>query len=75
MRRERVAQGGDDRVLALVEERAREAHALSPHALDLLCLVGVGGVYAAAVLYRMAQHPVVAVGDPRLDRSAHFENA
>ncbi len=54
---------------------AREAHALAPHALDLLCLVGVGGVYAAAVLYRMAQHPVVAVGDPRLDRSAHFENA
>jgi hypothetical protein len=54
---------------------AREAHALAPHALDLLCLLGVGGIYAAAVLYRMAQHPVVALGDPRLDRSAHFENA
>jgi hypothetical protein len=54
---------------------AREAHALSPHALDLLSLVGVGGVYAAAVLYRMANHPIVAIGDPRFDRSRHFENA
>lgn len=54
---------------------AHEPHALSPHVLDLLCFLGVGGVYAAAVLYRMAQHPVVPIGDPRLDRSAHFQNA
>jgi hypothetical protein len=52
-----------------------EAHAFAPHLLDVLCLVGVGGVYFAAVLWRMSQHPLIAIGDPRLDRSRKFENA
>lgn len=47
---------------------------LSPHWLDLTCLVGVGGVYAAYVLYAMRGHPLVPLGDPRLDRSLSFEN-
>ena len=51
------------------------AESFAPHWLDLACLLGVGGVYLAAVFYRMAQHPVVPVGDPRMSRSAHFENA
>ncbi len=53
----------------------RDPASLTVSPLDLLCFVGVGGVYLAAVLYRMAKHPLVAVGDPRFERSAHFENA
>jgi hypothetical protein len=48
--------------------------ALAPHWIDLACLLGVGGVYMAAVLFRMSQHPVVPVGDPRFGRSKRFEN-
>jgi hypothetical protein len=51
------------------------AEALAPHWMDLACLLGVGGVYLAAVFFRMSQHPVVPVGDPRFTRSKHFENA
>ncbi len=54
---------------------AREPGALSFSPLDLLAFVGVGGIYLAAVLYRMANHSLVAVGDPRFERSRHFENA
>lgn len=52
-----------------------KADSLSFHWLDVTCLLGVGGVYLAAVFYRMATHPVLPVGDPRLDRSRHFEQA
>jgi hypothetical protein len=51
------------------------AEALAPHWMDLACLLGVGGVYLAAVFYRMSQHPVVPVGDPRFARSKRFQNA
>ena len=50
------------------------SEALAPHWMDLACLLGVGGVYLAAVFYRMSQHPVVPVGDPRFARSKRFEN-
>lgn len=50
------------------------AGALAPHWMDLACLLGVGGVYLAAVFFRMSQHPVVPVGDPRFTRSKRFEN-
>jgi hypothetical protein len=51
------------------------AESLAPHWMDLACLLGVGGVYLAAVFYRMSQHPVVPVGDPRFARSKRFQNA
>jgi hypothetical protein len=54
---------------------SREPGSLRLSPLDLLAFVGVGGVYLAAVLYRMANHSLVAVGDPRFERSRHFENA
>jgi hypothetical protein len=47
----------------------------APSLLDLACLVGVFGVYAAAVLRGMEDYSLVAVGDPRLARALHFENA
>jgi len=45
------------------------------HWLDLTCLLGVGGVYFAVVLYFMRQHRLIPTGDPRLLRAIHFENA
>lgn len=53
---------------------AADPNALSFHWLDIACLLGVGGVYLALVFFRMTQHPVVPVGDPRLARSLKFEN-
>lgn len=49
--------------------------ALAPHWMDAACFLGVGGAYLAAVFFRMTQHPVVPVGDPRFGRSSRFENA
>jgi hypothetical protein len=45
------------------------------HWLDAACLLAVGGLYCAFVFYRMTQFSLVPVGDPRLERSLHFQNA
>jgi hypothetical protein len=43
--------------------------------IDLACLCAVGGTYGAFVFYRMTKFSLVPVGDPRLERSLHFQNA
>lgn len=48
---------------------------LSPSLADFACLMAVGGLYFTAVFYRMTQHPIIPVKDPRLPRSLHFVNA
>lgn len=45
------------------------------HWLDATCLLAVGGLYCAFVFFRMTKFPLVPVGDPRLQRSLHFQNA
>jgi hypothetical protein len=52
-----------------------ERPGLSPSIVDLLCLMAVGGVYFALVFFRMTQHALIPVKDPRLSRSLHFVNA
>ena len=46
-----------------------------PSLVDVGCLVGVVGIYLAAVLRGMEDHSLVALGDPRLIRALEFENA
>ncbi len=48
---------------------------LAPTFVDLACLVGLSGVYLAAVFRGMTDYSLVAVGDPRLKRALEFENA
>jgi hypothetical protein len=48
---------------------------LSPSLADLACLMAVGGLYFTFVFYRMTQHPIVPLKDPRLPRALHFVNA
>ncbi len=48
---------------------------LEPNVVDLGCLLGVMGIYLSAVLYGMRDVALVPVGDPRLSRALHFENA
>ncbi len=45
------------------------------HWMDIACLLAVAGIYSAFVFHRMTQHPLIPVGDPRLERSLHFQNA
>ncbi len=45
------------------------------HWLDAACFCAVGGVYGAFVFFRMTKNHLVPVGDPRLQRSLHFQNA
>ncbi len=45
------------------------------HWLDLTCLLGCVGAYFAVALYFMKGHSLIPVGDPRLPRALHFENA
>jgi hypothetical protein len=42
---------------------------------DITCLLAVGGLYLGFVFNRMTKHPLIPVGDPRLQRSIHFQNA
>lgn len=44
-------------------------HALPLHWMDIAALLGVGGVYFAAVFRLMTQHKLVPINDPRLERS------
>ena len=48
---------------------------LAPNFVDAACLVGLFGVYLSAVLRGMEDFALVPVGDPRLERALHFENA
>lgn len=48
---------------------------LSIHWLDVAALLAVGGIYFAVVLFGMVRHPLIPLGDPRLDRSLHHHNA
>lgn len=54
---------------------AAERPGLNPSIVDLFCLMAVGGTYFALVFYRMTQHALIPVKDPRLPRSLHFVNA
>jgi hypothetical protein len=42
--------------------------------VDIAALVGVGGVYVAALLRSMAPHSLVPTGDPRLPECLAFHN-
>ena len=46
---------------------------LDVHWMDLAALFAVGGAYLAVVFFRMSQHPLIPVGDPRLDDALHHE--
>jgi len=43
--------------------------------LDVLCFLGLSGVYSAGVLLRLKRHSLIAERDPRLAESLAFENA
>jgi hypothetical protein len=47
----------------------------APTLLELLLLVGVGGVWLAGVVFVMGRQSLVPERDPRLDESLSFENA
>ena len=53
---------------------AGDPRALAPSLVDVLSLLGVGGVFFAWVFFQATKHPLVPVGDPRLHRALHFEN-
>ncbi|MCA9602165.1 MAG: hypothetical protein KC417_09085 [Myxococcales bacterium] len=42
---------------------------------DVSALLAVGGTYLAVVFYVMREYPLVPVGDPRLSRALHHQNA
>jgi hypothetical protein len=48
---------------------------LAPSYVDVSLLIGMLGVYLAAVLYGLEGISLVPVGDPRLSRALEFENA
>jgi hypothetical protein len=48
---------------------------LSVSWVDIACLAAVGGLYFTAVLYKMTQHPIIPIKDPRLSRALNFVNA
>ncbi len=47
----------------------------SIHWMDLFCLMGPVGLYLALVFWTMTRQAIIPIGDPRLDRSLHFQNA
>jgi hypothetical protein len=53
---------------------AKTPAGFSPGLMDLLTFVGIGGVFFAAAVRRLAAHALVAVRDPRLSEALEFEN-
>jgi hypothetical protein len=43
--------------------------------MDLACLVGIGGLFLAIVMWRLGRTNLIPVNDPRLDEALSFENA
>jgi hypothetical protein len=48
---------------------------LAIHWIDVACFLGVGGAYLALVFRTMTRHSLIPIGDPRLPRALHFEQA
>jgi len=46
----------------------------TPGLMDLLCLVGLAGIYLAMTARRLGRHALLPVQDPRLHESLAFEN-
>ena len=44
------------------------------HWLDFTCWLGLTGIFAGALMYRLSRHPLVPQGHPALQRSLRFEN-
>lgn len=47
----------------------------APHLVDLTCMLGIGGLYVAALAFRLRNRSLVPERDPRLPESLAFENA
>jgi hypothetical protein len=43
--------------------------------MDLACFVGIGGLFLAAVFWRLGRMNLIPVNDPRLSEALSFENA
>ncbi len=43
--------------------------------MNILCLIGVGGLFVASTMYMLKGRPLMPVRDPRLPESLGFENA
>ncbi len=43
--------------------------------VDLACFVGIGGIFFAALVWRLGKHDLIPVRDPRLQEAVAFENA
>jgi hypothetical protein len=42
--------------------------------IDVACIVGIGGLYLAGLLWTSRRRSLVPIGDPRLEESLEFEN-
>jgi len=51
-----------------------QTEGLHPHALDMLCLIGIGGIFLTGLLRLTAKPPLIPINDPRLAESLSFEN-
>lgn len=45
------------------------------HWVDFTCWLGLTGVFAGALMYRLSRHPLVPQNHPSLSTSLHFENS
>ena len=43
--------------------------------MDLACFLGIGGIFFAALVWRLGKHELSPVRDPRLQEAVAFENA
>jgi len=43
--------------------------------MDILCFMGLTGVYSLVLALMLRRHSLIPVGDPRLNESLTFENA
>ncbi|MBY0587506.1 quinol:cytochrome C oxidoreductase [bacterium] len=43
--------------------------------VDVLCLIGIGGIWLGSVVFIAGRHPIVAIGDPRLKDSLRHKVA
>jgi len=44
------------------------------HWLDFTCWLGLTGIFAGALMYRLSRHPLVPQNHPYLGESLRFEN-
>lgn len=69
-----AAAAHDEAAVAAIQSAASSFERMPFGGLELLCLIGIGGLFVAGVAHAFSKNSILAVRDPRMSESMTFHN-